>query len=342
MHQITIKAINGYEMNLPGDTCADFTRHGEACWQIPEMIGTGIFKQIEFRSGFYLFIADYQVKQHCEWDIVFNRSGFGIEFCVSGQMQGRYTGMDLSVLLREGHSPLCYFPCLSVTGEDIKDTRRFSFSIIIEPKVFNTLVGGDCKHFPMAFRSIVDGTREYSYYQPGEITPEILSTLESILRCPLTGPTRRLFLESRILDLIARRLQQLDECSNTYPDDGGITLSDVEKIHQAASLLAKNMKNPPTLFNLARSVGISHAKMNRGFHQVFDTTVFGYLRKIRLQQAKQLLENHQMNVTEAAFGVGYNSLSSFSRAFFKQFGKNPHRFIRNRFAGRLTNSKPSS
>jgi AraC family transcriptional regulator, transcriptional activator of the genes for pyochelin and ferripyochelin receptors len=164
---------------------------------------------------------------------------------------------------------------------------------------------GGCEHFPSAFRSIVDGAKEYCYYQPGDITPEILATIESVLSCPHTGPTHRLFLESRTLELIAYRLQQIEGRSHTPPDVGGITLADIEKIHQAASLLAEDMQNPPTLFDLARSVGMSHAKINRGFHQVFDTTVFGYLRKKRLQQAKQLLETRQVNVTEAAFAVGY-------------------------------------
>ncbi|WP_419657276.1 putative transcriptional regulator, AraC family [Desulfosarcina variabilis str. Montpellier] len=329
MHQITIKAINGYEMDLSGGVWSDFTGSGEACWQLPEMIGTGIIKQIEFRPGFCLFIADYQVKQDCVWQVTCNRPGFGFGFCVSGRMQGRCVGMDRSVTTCGGECPLFYFPCQSGTVVDGEDTRRISFSIIIEPNVFNTLVGGDCEHFPSAFRSIADGSRDSWYYQPGAITPEIHTAVESILRCPLTGPTRRLFLESRTLELIACRLKQIDRRSQTPLDVGGSTLVDIEKIHQAASLLAEDMQNPPTLFDLARSVGMSHAKMNRGFHQVFDTTAFGYLRKIRMQQAKQLLESRQVNVTEAAFEVGYNSLSSFSRAFRNQFGMNPHQCIVN-------------
>ncbi len=328
MHDITIKVENGYEINLTNSACTHSTGHGEVCWQFPEAIGTGIFKKIEFRPGFNLFITDYQIKQYCVWDIVCNRPGFGIGFWFSGQIQGRSAGLGRPDTTRGGHSPLYYFPCQSGTFEDIKNTHRVSFQIFIEPEVFSTLVGGDCEHFPRGFRSLVDGTKEYYYCQPGAITPEILTTFESVLRCTLTGPTRRLFLESRTLELIARRLQQIDGSSNPYPDDGEIGSSDVEKIHHAASLLTKDMQNPPTLFDLARSVGISHAKMNRGFHKVFDTTVFGYLRRIRLRKAKQLLENHQVNVTEAAFGVGYNSLSSFSRAFQQQFGMNPHKCIR--------------
>jgi AraC family transcriptional regulator, transcriptional activator of the genes for pyochelin and ferripyochelin receptors len=61
---------------------------------------------------------------------------------------------------------------------------------------------------------------------------------------------------------------------------------------------------------------------------MYGTSVFGYLRKLRLEEARRLLENGGMNVTEAAFAVGYNSLSSFSRAFSAQFGATPMHFLK--------------
>jgi hypothetical protein len=134
MHEITIKAINGYEMNLSGGACADFTGPGEACWQFPEMIGTGIFKQIELRPGFYLFITDYQVKQHCVWNITCNRPGFGFGFCVSGQMQSRAMGMDRSVTICRGQCPLLYFPCQSGTGADANTFRALSDQLWMGPR----------------------------------------------------------------------------------------------------------------------------------------------------------------------------------------------------------------
>jgi AraC-like DNA-binding protein len=70
-------------------------------------------------------------------------------------------------------------------------------------------------------------------------------------------------------------------------------------------------------------VGLTHTKLNRGFREIYGTTVFGYLHQIRLEQAKLLLEEQRMNVTEVALTVGYNSLPSFSTAFSKHFGLKP-------------------
>lgn len=48
--------------------------------------------------------------------------------------------------------------------------------------------------------------------------------------------------------------------------------------------------------------------------ELYGTTVFGYLRQRRLIEAKRLIEEEQMSVTEAALSVGYNSVSSFTVA----------------------------
>jgi len=44
------------------------------------------------------------------------------------------------------------------------------------------------------------------------------------------------------------------------------------------------------------------------------------LRQLRLERAAELLRTGQCNVTEAAFEVGYNSLSHFTLAFRETFG----------------------
>ncbi|MFP4567016.1 MAG: helix-turn-helix transcriptional regulator [Spirochaetaceae bacterium] len=56
-------------------------------------------------------------------------------------------------------------------------------------------------------------------------------------------------------------------------------------------------------------------KLKYGFREVFGTTVFGQLRNLRLEEARHLIEDGDHSVTEAAFAVGYSSLSHFARTF---------------------------
>ena len=48
-----------------------------------------------------------------------------------------------------------------------------------------------------------------------------------------------------------------------------------------------------------------------------------YVKRLRLQEAHRQLTAGLTNVSGAAHGVGYNSLSQFSREFTRVFGANP-------------------
>ncbi|MDH5680963.1 MAG: AraC family transcriptional regulator, partial [Spirochaetota bacterium] len=70
-------------------------------------------------------------------------------------------------------------------------------------------------------------------------------------------------------------------------------------------------------------VQLNHNKLKYGFKQVFNNTIFGYLKEIRLEQARTLLLDERLSVTETAYTVGYNSLSHFAAAFHQKYGMNP-------------------
>lgn len=48
-----------------------------------------------------------------------------------------------------------------------------------------------------------------------------------------------------------------------------------------------------------------------------------FLRTMRLQRAKRLLESRAGNVSEIAYEVGFNNLSFFSKCYREQFGISP-------------------
>jgi len=83
------------------------------------------------------------------------------------------------------------------------------------------------------------------------------------------------------------------------------------------------MRQPPSLLELAKRVGINDYKLKKGFKAIFHSTVFDYLRQIRMEQAMKLLRSGHCNVTEAAIETGYSNISAFSEQFGKTFGIKP-------------------
>jgi len=50
-------------------------------------------------------------------------------------------------------------------------------------------------------------------------------------------------------------------------------------------------------------------------------------KKLRLNEARRLMLDKAMNVTDAAMDVGYDSLSQFTRDYRRMFGRTPQKDI---------------
>ena len=75
--------------------------------------------------------------------------------------------------------------------------------------------------------------------------------------------------------------------------------------------------------DLAASAGMSASVFYEAFKAVTASSPVQYIKRLRLQEAHRQLSLGLSNVSGAAYGVGYNSLSQFTREFTRVFGANP-------------------
>ena len=87
----------------------------------------------------------------------------------------------------------------------------------------------------------------------------------------------------------------------------------------AAALFAE----PVTLGELARVACLSPNHLLRTFRQAFGQTPHQYLTSCRLIEARRLLAQGDLPVTEVCLAVGFESLGSFSALFRRRFGVPP-------------------
>ena len=74
---------------------------------------------------------------------------------------------------------------------------------------------------------------------------------------------------------------------------------------------------------LASFAGMSETVFYEAFKAVTASSPIQYIKRLRLQEAHRQLSLGLSNVSGAAYGVGYNSLSQFTREFTRVFGTNP-------------------
>lgn len=83
---------------------------------------------------------------------------------------------------------------------------------------------------------------------------------------------------------------------------------------------------PISLQDMSRVAYISTFHFNRVFHQITGLPPAKFISAMRLDQAKRLLLNTNLSITDICLEVGYNSLSTFTRRFTQRVGLGPREF----------------
>ncbi len=149
------------------------------------------------------------------------------------------------------------------------------------------------------------------------ITPSVQLVIDRFFSHSYNGTLEKLYLESKIVELIFAYLKSVERGSEK------IAPPDRDKLYHARELLLDKLDSPPSLNHLARLTGLNTFKLKNGFKQLFGLPVYKYLQQKRMEKAFELLENKDFTVQEAAWYVGYESIGSFSNAFYKIFGYRP-------------------
>lgn len=87
--------------------------------------------------------------------------------------------------------------------------------------------------------------------------------------------------------------------------------------------IKENISTELELEKVAGNFGLSVYYFSRTFKEVTGTNFSDYINKCRIDIAKELLSNGEMNVKEVCFKVGYNDPNYFSKVFKKYEGISP-------------------
>ncbi|MBL4659276.1 MAG: response regulator [Alcanivoracaceae bacterium] len=102
------------------------------------------------------------------------------------------------------------------------------------------------------------------------------------------------------------------------------TSSFIDKLHQE---ILSQLSNPKlNIESLSTALAMSRSSLNRKCHKELDKSPMQYTTEVRMQHALVLLKNNNHSVSDIAYGIGYESLAYFSRAFKKHNGQSPSSF----------------
>ncbi|MCU0526237.1 MAG: AraC family transcriptional regulator [Elainella sp. Prado103] len=294
--------------------------------QYPSQLGQGEHRSIQLREGLELTMGRYQLRDDLILHLPDRPHPLEYTLLISGQCRDQHQSVEAGQYL------LCSAGMAPLERWEISASQPIiEVNVHIEPELFCQLIGEAKDTSSSIIQQLVEfPEREYQHWSG--ITPAPLQMVaQQILHCPYQGLIQKLYLESKIWELMALLIEQITQPT---PKSNSPTLKaeDIERIHCAKNLLLQRIDRPPSLLELARQVGLNDCTLKRGFRQVFGTTTFGYLHRCRLEQARQILETEDLNIAEVAQRVGFADRSYFTAAFRKQFGCNPSVYRRSQQA----------
>ena len=144
-----------------------------------------------------------------------------------------------------------------------------------------------------------------------------LHLIGKITQASPTEPMRALRGEHRVVELMLHRLGRLAPLSQGAEDE----LSHLAA--RARALLEADFVHPPTIEELAHRCATNASKLKRAFKHTYQTTIYGYIQRLRMEEANLLLREESLSIGEVARRVGYRHQGHFSRLFYHTYGLYP-------------------
>ena len=104
--------------------------------------------------------------------------------------------------------------------------------------------------------------------------------------------------------------------------------SENEIIRQAQIFISSHIREKLSVPLVARQVDVSPSYLTALFHKNLQISPGEYIRRIKLQESKQMIRENDLNITEIAAALQYSTVHHFSRQFKEKFGITPTEYAK--------------
>lgn len=230
------------------------------------------------------------------------------------------------------YDPATYFvmsvdlPAAGVVRSSDAGAPYLAVSLTLDP----TLLGNLLSDLP----DTALATRREAGFSVAAVTPQLLDAWVRMLRLmrqPSDIPALAPAYEREILYRVLQGPMGWMLRDIATPD------TSLSRVNQAIQLIRREYARPMQVEELASRVAMSVSAFHRHFKAVTSLSPLQYQKQVRLLQARTLLAGRACSVTSAAYEVGYESATQFSREYARQFGLPPAKDIA-RIHGNLRNA----
>jgi len=321
---ITIEKDNGLFLQECTPCGSD---KSDTVYGVPEKIGAGKI-QVQYPHNLIdLYSIDAFFYNPQVIKLSFNEPFVTFSVCL-GTDNSDTTSHDsqLAAYHEKGESILTYHESAAEWNLELPQGRITRIVLLMSRMLFDRFIDDQGFRNRLLPDNIINRNSGSPYQIKTGLSPITPYLVKEIMSCSYDGFVKRLFVEAKLREIASLQLAEFfsgeDAAKKSF-----LKHEDIGRILIARDILVSQIINPPAIVELAVESGINEFKLKKGFKEVFGTTVFGYLREVRLNHAKSLIESGTMSVIEVALSVGYSNPGYFASLFRKKYGVNPGDYL---------------
>ncbi|MCE6990023.1 helix-turn-helix transcriptional regulator [Dyadobacter sp. CY323] len=297
----------------PADACPQFTSryHPKA-------------GSIRFRNALFphmhLMNLCWQTEEAIELHDSSPSDTVNINFHLSGKLDTQFVGIKRELNMRPRKHNLVYAPDGGNINKVASKSSLEMFHISLEKNFFSGALGCDDPWSEKIHENLYHNRPFSGTEGTLDMTPHMLRLIDEMRVCTYSGPMRNLMIQSKTLELLALQIEQF---KSPGPASDSVKPDEAEKLYALKKHLEVHFLSDLSLSELSRVCLLNEFKVKKGFKTLFGETVFGYVRKLRMEYAAKLLKDCNMSVEAVANILGYEHSQHFSVAFKKFTGVSP-------------------
>jgi AraC-like DNA-binding protein len=242
-------------------------------------------------------------------------------FCTEHEVIVAFNMEHCAITLKKNDSSMVYFK---------EETTNVLYTLPSQSQLTVVLISLDFFHNLFSEGgTILFNFKNYKIGQPiiepKKIGPSEQMILKQLISIRINDSLRPIYLKGKVYELLSHYFNTSTGSNNALcpylPNDDALC-----KIKHAKEIVIGQMNNPPGLHELAKRVGLNIKKLKSGFKEFYGLPVFTFLLNYKMELAKKLLQEQQLNVNEIASKLGYSNSSHFIAAFKRKYGITPKQF----------------
>ena len=133
---------------------------------------------------------------------------------------------------------------------------------------------------------------------------------------------------SQLSLLILYLLRESVQPTGSKVKNANVVQNENEIIRQAQQYVASHIREKLSVPMVAAQVGVSPSYLTVLFHKNLQLSPGEYIRRIKLQESKQMIRENNLNFTQIAAALQYSTVHHFSRQFKEKFGITPTEYAK--------------